>query len=104
VRPDASETIMARGFLAYLGHRDWTRATAEFEKIIRLQPNNAEAFWGLASIQKRQGLWLASLANLRKALQLDPGSWAIAFDLEAIRKPPLYIGMQIAESRHASTY
>ena len=79
--PDASETIMARGYLAYLGHRDWTRATADFEKIVRLQPNNAEAFLGLATVQKRQGLWLASLANLRKALQLDPGSWVIEFVL-----------------------
>ncbi len=82
--PDEPETNRARGYLAYLGHRDWARATAEFEKIIRLQPNNAEAIFDLASMQKRQGRWLESVANHRKALQLDPGSSDIAYDLGTV--------------------
>ncbi|MSU49414.1 MAG: TIR domain-containing protein [Opitutus sp.] len=79
--PDAPETRLAHGYLAYLGRRDWARATAEFEKIVRLQPNHADAIFGLATIQKRQGRWLESVANHRKALQLDPGSTFIAVDL-----------------------
>lgn len=79
--PDAPDTVMARGYLAYLGHRDWPRATAEFERIIRLQPSNAEAIQGLATIQKRQGRWLDCVANIRKALQLDPGSLSTVIEL-----------------------
>ena len=82
--PDAPETTMAHGWLAYLGHRDWVRATAEFEKIMRLQPNNAEAFYGLAVIQKRQGRWIESVANYRKALQLDPGNEERSSDLVSV--------------------
>ena len=82
--PDAPETIMAHGWLAYLGHRDWVRATAEFERLIRLQPNNAWAIHGLATIQKRQGRWLESVANHRKALQLEPGSKGLAFELSLV--------------------
>ena len=30
--PDAPDTLVAQGWLAYLGHHDYARATAEFEK------------------------------------------------------------------------
>jgi TolB-like protein len=41
--PDNPEIIRLLGAYAYFGYRDYPRATAQFEKVIRLQPNNARA-------------------------------------------------------------
>ena len=70
--PDNPEIIFLLGRYASLGYRDYPRATALFEKIIRLQPNNAEWIAQLGFIQPRQGRWLESLTNIRRALELDP--------------------------------
>jgi TolB-like protein/Flp pilus assembly protein TadD len=69
--PDDLETIRALGKYAYAGYRDFGRAAAQFEKIIRLQPNNADAFENLGLVQRRQGLWRESLASLQKAAALE---------------------------------
>ncbi len=88
--PDAPETVIAQGWLAYLGHRDYARSTAEFDKVIQLQPSNAGAIYGMATIRSRQGRWLESVANYRIALQLDPAGEDVGVDaaqlLEAGRR------------------
>ena len=70
--PDNPEIIRQFGTYAYFGYRDYPRATAQFEKVIRLQPNNARAIPFLGAVQRRQGRWLESVTNMRRALELDP--------------------------------
>jgi len=70
--PDNPEIIRLLGAYAYQGYRDYPRATAQFEKVIRLQPNNARAISFLGALQRRQGRWLEAVANMRRALELDP--------------------------------
>ena len=70
--PDNPEIIRQFGTYAYFGYRDYPRATAQFEKVIRLQPNNARAIPFLGAVQRRQGRWLESVTNMRRGLELDP--------------------------------
>ena len=70
--PDNPEIIRQFGTYAYFGYRDYPRATAQYEKAIRLQPNNTYAIFFLGGVQRRQGRWLESVTNQRRALELDP--------------------------------
>lgn len=79
--PDAPDIIRLLGTFAYYGYRDYARATEQYEKIARLQPNDPTVFSSLGLIQRRQGRWAESLPNLRKAVQLDPGNIAYTRNL-----------------------
>jgi TolB-like protein/Flp pilus assembly protein TadD len=70
--PDTPDVIRSVGTYAYYAHRDYAKATAQYEKISRLQPNDPTAFYSLGLIQRRQGRWAESLPNLRRAVALDP--------------------------------
>ena len=72
--PDSPDVLRQVGTYAYYAHRDYATATAQYEKVARLQPNDATIFNSLALILRRQGRWAESLANSRKALELDPGN------------------------------
>src|ERR1019366_5889032 len=79
--PDAPDTINALGTYAYYAYRDYARAIEQFEKLARLQPNNPTVFSSLGLIQRRQGHWAESLANLRRAVELDPANVAYTRNL-----------------------
>ncbi len=72
--PDSPEVIRLVGNYAYYAHRDYAKATAQYLRLAALQPNDATVFSALGLIQRRQGRWSESLANLRKAAELDYGS------------------------------
>ena len=74
--PDAPEVIRLVGTYAYYAYRDYARATAAYERILRLQPNDPTAYGSLSLIQRRQGRWAESLATQRRAIELDPGNVA----------------------------
>ncbi len=70
--PDAPDVIRSLGTYAYYAYRDYSRANEQYEKLARLQPNDATVFSSLGLIQRRQGRWAESLINLRRAAELDP--------------------------------
>jgi TolB-like protein/Flp pilus assembly protein TadD len=72
LQPDLPEGHLALGFSYYYGDRDYERALAEFEIAKRDLPNEAEAYMAIGAIQRRQGKWTESIANLEKAAALDP--------------------------------
>src|SRR5437867_754326 len=72
LHPDLPEGRLALGFSYYYGDRDYERALAEFETARRGLPNDAQAYLAIGSIQRRQGKWTESTANLEKAATLDP--------------------------------
>jgi TolB-like protein len=79
--PDSPDVIRAVGSYAYYAHRDYARATAAYEQVARLQPNDPTVYSSLGLIQRRQGRWTESLANLRRAIELDPGNASYARNL-----------------------
>jgi TolB-like protein/Flp pilus assembly protein TadD len=81
LQPNLPEGHLALGFSYYYGDRDYERALAEFEIAKRDLPNEAEAYMAIGAIQRRQGRWAESTANLEKAAALDPKNLSILFNL-----------------------
>src|SRR5207249_853117 len=81
LQPDLPEGHLALGFSYYYGDRDYERALAEFD-IARLGlPNESQAYLAIGSIQRRQGKWTESTANLEKAAALDPKNANVLINL-----------------------
>src|SRR6476620_5692277 len=81
LQPDLPEGHLALGFSYYYGDRDYERALAEFDVARRALPNDSEAYFAIGAIQRRQGKWAESTANLEKAATLDPKNTSILTNL-----------------------
>src|SRR5207249_2113371 len=81
LQPDLPEGHLALGFSYYYRDRDYERALAEFEIAKRGLPNEAQAYMAIGAIQRRQGKWIESTANLEKAAALDPKNVSILCNL-----------------------
>jgi TolB-like protein/Flp pilus assembly protein TadD len=81
LQPDLPEAHLALGFSYYYGDRDYERALAEFEIAKRGLPNEAQAYMAIGAIQRRQGRWAESTANLEKAVELDPKNSSVLLNL-----------------------
>jgi len=81
LQPDLPEAHLALGFSYYYGDRDYERALAEFDIARRGLPNESQAYLAIGSIQRRQGKWAESTANLEKAAALDPKNTNVLFNL-----------------------
>ena len=74
--PDSSEAHLARGYYLYYGARDFDGALREFNIARQGLPNDSQAYLLIGAIQRRQGKWEESTANLEKAVSLNPNdSW-----------------------------
>src|SRR3989442_6680294 len=81
LQPDLPEAHLALGFSYYYGDRDYERALAEFDIARRGLPNESQAYLAIGAIQRRQGRWLESTANLEKAAELDPKNSSVLLNL-----------------------
>ena len=81
LQPNLPEGHLALGFSYYYGDRDYERALAEFEIAKRDLPNEAQAYMAIGAIQRRQGKWTESTANLEKAVALDPKNASMLVNL-----------------------
>jgi TolB-like protein/Flp pilus assembly protein TadD len=81
LQPDLPEAHLALGFSYYYGDRDYEHALAEFEIARRGLPNEAQAYMAIGAIQRRQGRWVESTANLEKAAALDPKNGSVLLNL-----------------------
>src|SRR6266699_6601773 len=89
LQPDLPEAHLAMGFSYYYGDNNYDAALKEFEIAQRGLPNESEVYLALGAIQRRQGKWAESTANLEKAASLNPKeSWPLqnlAFNYEMLR-------------------
>ncbi len=72
LQPDLPEAHLARGVSYYYGDNDYNAALKEFEIAQRGLPNESEIYLYIGSIQRRQGKWAESTANMEKAVSLNP--------------------------------
>ena len=72
LQPDLPEAHLALGFLYYYGEDNYEGALKEFEIAQQRLPNESEVYMALGAIQRRQGKWAESTANLEKAVSLNP--------------------------------
>ena len=56
----------------YYGYRDFTKASEQYQRLAVLRPNDAAVFGSLGFIHRRQGRWGEALAELRRAVALEP--------------------------------
>ena len=70
-KPDG---YLGLGYYHYYFSRDYDRALELFEQALVGQPNNSELIAAIAYVQRRGGNWDAAVANLRRALRLNPFS------------------------------
>ena len=89
LQPDLPEAHLARGFSHYYGDSNYDAALKEFEIAKSGLPNESEVYLALGAIQRRQGKWTESTANLEKAASLNPKDiWALqnlAFNYQMLR-------------------
>ena len=78
LQPDSPEAHLARGYFLYYGERNFEGALAEFALAQRGLPNDAQVYLVIGAIQRRQGKWKESTANLEKAVSLNPNdTWPL---------------------------
>jgi TolB-like protein/Tfp pilus assembly protein PilF len=89
LQPDLPEAHLARGYSYYWGDNDYDTALKEFEIAKTGLPNESEVYLAIGAIQRRQGKWAESTANLEKAANLNPKDvWALqnlAFNYQMLR-------------------
>jgi tetratricopeptide (TPR) repeat protein len=92
LQPDLPEAHLARGCSYYYGDSNFDAALKEFETAQRGLPNESEISLWIGSIQRRQGKWSESTANLEKAVSLNPKDiWPLqnlAFNYQMLRNYP----------------
>ncbi len=69
---DLPEAHLARGYFLYYGEKDYEGALRELSIAQRGLPNDSEVRLVIGAIQRRQGKWKESTANLEKAVSLNP--------------------------------
>jgi TolB-like protein/class 3 adenylate cyclase/Tfp pilus assembly protein PilF len=72
LQPNLPEAHLARGVSYYYGDNNYDAALKEFEIAQRGLPNESEIYLYIGAIQRRQGKWAESTANLEKAVSLNP--------------------------------
>src|SRR5438552_2364139 len=72
LQPELPEAHLARGISYYYGDNNYEAALKEFEIAQRGLPNESEIYLYIGSIQRRQGKWAESTANMEKAVSLNP--------------------------------
>ncbi|HEX4666844.1 MAG TPA: tetratricopeptide repeat protein, partial [Chthoniobacterales bacterium] len=72
VAPNSPEAHLAHGYSLYYGAQDFEGALREFAIAQEGLPNNAQVYLVIGAIQRRQGRWKESTANLEKAVELNP--------------------------------
>ena len=75
LQPDLPEAHLARGYSYYWGDNNYGAALKEFEIAKQGLPNESEVYLAIGAIQRRQGKWAESTANMEKAVTLNPKDW-----------------------------
>jgi TolB-like protein/class 3 adenylate cyclase/Tfp pilus assembly protein PilF len=70
--PDDPLVIQMLGDYHYYAFRDYARAALDYQRLLALQPQSANAYGSLGLILRRQGKWTEALENLRRAERMDP--------------------------------
>ena len=78
LQPDLPEAHLALGFYHYYCERNYQAALDEFAIARQSLPNSAEVYLAIGAIERRQGKWEESTANLEKAASLSPkDAWVL---------------------------
>ena len=78
LQPDLPEARLAMGFYYYYCERDYQGALKEFAIAKLSLPNSADVHMAIGAIERRQGKWKESTANMERAASLSPkDAWVL---------------------------
>jgi len=78
LQPNLPEAHLAMGFYHYYCELDYQTALDEFAIAKQSLPNSAEVYMAIGAIERRQGKWKESIANLEKAASVSPkDAWVV---------------------------
>ncbi len=83
IEPDDPVVRVANGYYYYHGSRDYARALEEFYFARRMEPGNGSHAANIAYIQRRLGRFEEAVANQKTALEYDPRSSRLTWELGA---------------------
>ena len=81
LQPGLAEVHLALGQIHYWGELDYAAALREFRIAHAGDPGNGDISWARGLVERRLGHWDQAIADLRRAVQLDPRSVVKALDL-----------------------
>src|SRR6266702_1051953 len=81
IAPALPDAHLALGLYYYWGYRDYDAALGELDRVIELQPSNANSRTYRASIYRRRSEWKRSLAESERAAELNPRDPQISFNI-----------------------
>src|SRR6266511_3788536 len=81
IAPSLPDAHLALAVFHYWGHHEYDPALRELDRVVELQPNNANAQGFYAWIYRRRGEWKRSLAAAEHAAELDPRNPQIPTDI-----------------------
>ncbi|PZR73124.1 MAG: hypothetical protein DLM73_11430 [Chthoniobacterales bacterium] len=81
LRPDLGDAHIALGFYYYYAFREYELARNELNLALRAIPNEPDVPSAFGILDRRQGRWEDSIANLERARQLDPRNSAAIWNL-----------------------
>jgi TolB-like protein len=70
--PKLPDAQLALADYHYHGKLDYPRALAAIEDVLRLAPKNPDALYLKALIERRQSRWNEAIADMNRALEVDP--------------------------------
>jgi serine/threonine-protein kinase len=76
--PEAHEAL---GVYYYHGFLDYEGALRELEKVLQVRPNNPDALFFKAFVQRRSGRWREAVATMTRAMELDPRAFGFLADV-----------------------
>ncbi len=72
LQPSLPAAHLARGYFLYYGKREYDAALQELAIAQASLPNDSHVYLVIGAIERRQGKWKESTANLEKAVSLNP--------------------------------
>jgi TolB-like protein/DNA-binding winged helix-turn-helix (wHTH) protein/tetratricopeptide (TPR) repeat protein len=79
--PTSPDAHRALAYYIFWGLRDYDRALVEFEAAAQRRPNDGQLLADMGYVKRRQGRWQEAESLLRRALELNPRSAMIAYNL-----------------------
>jgi serine/threonine-protein kinase len=74
INPNLYILHSAKGWYYYHGFLEYEKALEQFYKSLEYQPNNEDAYMGIASILRRQGKVEEAATTFKKAISMNPRS------------------------------
>ncbi|MDQ3136761.1 MAG: tetratricopeptide repeat protein, partial [Gemmatimonadota bacterium] len=81
LQPDLPEGHLALGYYWYWGRLDYDQALRELTAAQATRPNDADLVFAIGAVRRRQGNWKEAIANMTRAVELDPRSNVDLFNL-----------------------